>query len=196
MRAGVVLVVVVALLAVPGCSVEWHTVHPPAPATPAHPPVVGPPVVVDSSVPGWRTSVWLADDELFCVRAARVPGKWKAGRENEFIFCDPAPSILASTGSPSLAGKPLPFIAPLDAESRKIILVGTVRGRIASVSVTMFGETATSAVHRLPTTGGRYLGAYAVWLPRSRPGNNGMHLSDITAVVGRDDSGDVVTRLP
>ena len=71
----------------------------------------------------------------------------------------------------------------------------SVRGAVTSVSVTLFGQTATADVHPLPATGGRQVGAYAVWLPRSGADRDGMNLSDITAVVGRDAAGSVVTRL-
>jgi len=50
-------------------------------------------------------------------------------------------------------------------------------------------------VHSLPATGGRQVGAYALWLPRSGAEHDGMNLADITAVVGRDANGNVVTRL-
>ncbi|NJC65656.1 hypothetical protein HC028_14280 [Planosporangium flavigriseum] len=39
------------------------------------------------------------------------------------------------------------------------------------------------------------VGAYAVWLPRSGPGRNGMDLSDITTVVAHDAAGNVVAQL-
>jgi hypothetical protein len=93
-----------------------------------------------------------------------------------------------------LPAKPLPYTAPLDPQSREIILVGA-RGAVATVSVTMFGQTATAAVHPLPATGGRQVGAYAVWLPHSGAERDRMNLSDITAVVGRDADGNVVARL-
>ncbi len=191
MRIRVILLVVTGLLAVPGCAAK-----PPAtsePSAPEHTPVVGQPVVLDTRVPGWETSAWLSQNAL-CVRAARV-GEHKPGEENEFVFCDPAPSALKTVGPPLLPAKPVPYVAPMDPRSREIILVGTVRGAVASVSVTMFGETATATVHRLPATGGREIGAYAVWLPRSGSDRDGMALSDITAVVGRDATGGVVTSL-
>jgi hypothetical protein len=188
MRTRIILTVVaVGLLAVPGCAAE-----PSAPAAP--PPVVGHPVVLDTRMPGWETSAWLADD-AFCVRAARAGGKQVEGKENESVFCDPAPPALNTAGAPLLPAKPLPYLAPLDPQSREIILVGTVRGAVHSVSVTMFGATATAVVHPLPATGGRRVGAYALWLPRSGAVHDGMNLTDITAVVGRDATGAIVTRL-
>ncbi|MFC7275477.1 hypothetical protein ACFQS1_15920 [Paractinoplanes rhizophilus] len=143
--------------------------------------------MLDTGVPGWETSAWLAG-EAFCVRAARARG-------NANVFCDPAPFALRESGAPALPGKPLPYLAPPDPESRRILLVGTARGAIAGVSVTMFGETATAEVHRLPATGGRKVGAYAVWLPRSGAARDGMNLTDITEVVGRDSAGRIVARL-
>jgi hypothetical protein len=187
MRTRIILTVVAGLLAVQGCAAE-----PSAPE--AHPPAVGKPVVLDARMPGWETSAWLTED-AFCVRAARAGGKREEGRENESVFCDPAPSALEAIGSPLLPAKPLPYLAPLDPQSREIILVGAVRGAVASVDVTMFGQTATAAVHPLPATAGRQVGAYAVWLPRNGAERDGMNLSDITAVVGRDATGSVVTRL-
>lgn len=61
----------------------------------------------------------------------------------------------------------------------------------------MFGATATAPVHPLPVRDGRQIGAYAVWLPRGGAGTGakGMNLTDITAVIGRDDSGRVVAQL-
>lgn len=120
------------------------------PSAEAYPPAAGQRAVLDTRVPGWETSAWLADGS-FCVRAARADGRHEAGRENEFVF--------------------------------------------ANVSVTMFSETATAAVHSLPTTNSQQVGAYAVWLPRSGTGRDGMHISDITAVVGRNAAGEVVARL-
>jgi hypothetical protein len=187
MRVRIILTVMAGLLAVQGCAGEH-------PAPPEHPPTVGQPVVLDTHVPGWETSAWLAKN-AFCVRAARPDRKRDDGRASEFVFCDPAPSALDTIGPPLLPAKPTPYIAPLDPQQREIILVGAVRGEVASVSVTMFDQTATAAVHPLPTTGGRQIGAYAVWLPRHAAGRNGMDLSDITTVVARDAAGNVVTRL-
>ncbi|MEV8508667.1 hypothetical protein AB0368_28100 [Actinoplanes sp. NPDC051475] len=150
--------------------------------------------MLDTSVRGWETSAWL-DDDTFCVRAARTSGRHVDGQENEFVFCDPAPAALNSPGPPLLPGKPRPYIAPLDPQSKEIILIGATRGAITDVSVTMFGRTATAAVRPLPATDGRQIGAYAVWLPRTAPGRNDMKLTDITAVTGRDATGRVVTRL-
>jgi hypothetical protein len=151
-------------------------------------------VVLDTSVPDWTTSAWLAKDTL-CVRVARSDGERRKDRENELVFCDPAPSALDTSGPPLLPAKPQPYVAPLDPQQRKTILIGTVRGAVATVSVTMFGNTATTPVHQLPTADGRQVGAYALWLPYSGPTRNGMTLSDITDVVGRDAAGVVVTRL-
>ncbi|MGC9669501.1 hypothetical protein ACNTMW_23475 [Planosporangium sp. 12N6] len=175
------------LLAVQGCAGK-------PPARVEHPPTVGGPVVLDARVPGWETSAWLAED-AFCVRAARAGGEHVDRQENEFIFCDPAPSALKTVGPPLLPAKPTPYIAPLDPQQREVILVGTVRGTAASVAVTMLDQTATATVHPLPATGGRQIGAYAVWLPRHASGRNGMDLSDITAIVARDDAGNVVAQL-
>lgn len=186
MRTRVIPIAVAGLLAAQGC-----TTGPPAPAE--HPPAVGSPVVLDTRVPGWETSAWLAEDS-FCVRAARV-GKREDGEENESVFCDPAPAALDTTGAPLLPAKPLPYLAPLDPQSREIILVGAVRGAVTSVSVTMFGRTATADVRPLPATRGRQIGAYALWLPRHGADQDEMNLADITTVVGRDATGKVVTRL-
>lgn len=188
MRTRTVPIVVAGLFAVHGCAAGQ-----PAPAA-AHPPAVGSPVVLDTRVPGWETSAWLADS-AFCVRAARAGGNGEEGRENESVFCDPAPAALDTIGSPLLPAKPLPYLAPLDPRSREIILVGAVRGAVSEVSVTMFGETATAVVHPLPATGGRQVGAYAVWLPRSGAEPDGMNQADITTVVGRDATGQIVARL-
>jgi predicted RecA/RadA family phage recombinase len=188
MRPRIILTVVAGLLAVQGCTAE-----PTAPE--AHPPVAGIPVVLDARIPGWETSAWLAED-AFCVRAARADGKRAEGKENESVFCDPAPSALDTVGGPLLPAKPLPYLAPQDPRSREIILVGTVRGvAVTTVSVTMFGQTATGTVRPLPASDGRQVGAYALWLPRSGVGGEGMDLSDITAVVGRDAAGSIVTQL-
>jgi hypothetical protein len=190
MRTRIILTVVAGLLAVQGCAAE-----PSAPEPFAYPPAVGQPVVLDARVPGWETSAWLPEEGAFCVRAARAGGKREEGKPNESTYCDPAPSALDTIGPPLLPAKPLPYIAPQDPQTREVILVGTVRGAVTSVSVTMFGQTATADVHPLPATGGREVGAYAVWLPRSGADRDGMDLSDITAVVGRDAAGSVVTRL-
>ncbi|MFY1696716.1 hypothetical protein [Solwaraspora sp. WMMA2101] len=189
MRARIILTVVAGLLAVQGCA-DATT----APETPPPAPPVGQPVVLDARVPGWETAAWLAED-AFCVRVARVDGKRREGKENEFVFCDPAPEALDTVGPPLLPTKPMPYVAPLDPQQREIILVGPVRGAVTSVSVTMFGQTATAAVHRLPATRNRQVGAYAVWLPRNGDKRDGMNLSDITAVVGHDADGNVVTQL-
>ncbi|MGC4746905.1 hypothetical protein ACLQ28_14750 [Micromonospora sp. DT201] len=187
MRTRIIAIVVAGLLAVQGCA-AGH----PAPAS--HPPATGRPVVLDARLPGWETSAWLAEG-AFCVRVARAGGKHEKGKENENVFCDPAPSTLDTIGSPLLPAKPLPYLAPLDPQSREIILVGAVRGAVTSVSVTMFGQTATAPVHPLPATGGRQVGAYAVWLPRGGAEPDGMDLTDITAVVGRDATGQIVAQL-
>ncbi|WP_428962216.1 hypothetical protein [Micromonospora fluostatini] len=187
MRTRIIAVVVAGMLAVQGCAAGQ-----PTPA--GHPPTVGHPVVLDARVPGWETSAWLAEGS-FCVRAARTGGKHEEGKENESVFCDPAPSALDTIGSPLLPAKPLPYPAPLDPQSRKIILVGAVRGAVTSVSVTMFGQTATAAAHPLPATDGRQVGAYAVWLPRGDADPDGMNLADVTAVVGRDATGQIVAQL-
>ncbi|GLI03354.1 hypothetical protein Pa4123_86320 [Phytohabitans aurantiacus] len=143
---------------------------------------------------GWETAAWL-DGGQFCVRAQRTGRKVNASAASNFVFCDPAPSALDASGPALLPAKPVPYVAPLDPQQRKTILVGTVRGDVATVSVTMFGETATAAVHQLPVSAGRQVGAYAVWLPRSGPGRSGMDLSDVTAVIGYDAAGNVLTQV-
>ncbi|MFI7209397.1 MULTISPECIES: hypothetical protein [Micromonospora] len=145
-------------------------------------------------MPGWEASAWLTGD-AFCVRAARTGPEVKDDAANNFVFCNPAPSALDRDGPPMLPAKPVPYVAPLDPQQQEIILVGTVRGNIATVSVTMFGETATAAVHLLPMSKGRQVGAYAVWLPRSGPERDGMSSSDITAVIGYDAAGTVIAQL-
>ncbi|MDG4762864.1 hypothetical protein O7632_01845 [Solwaraspora sp. WMMD406] len=132
--------------------------------------------------------------DSFCVRTARSDDEYVVGRENDFIWCDPAPSGALDPGPPALPADPLPYPAPLDPESQLIMLVGVVRGPVASVSVTMFGQTATSMVHPLPATDDRHIGAYAVWLPRSGDERSGMELSDITEVVAYDSDGIMVAR--
>jgi hypothetical protein len=136
----------------------------------------------------------LAAEGAFCVRAART-GERKKDRVTEMVFCDPAPAALDTPGPPLLPDKPQPYSMPPDPQQKEVILVGTVRGDIASVSVTMFGQTATAAVHPLPATGGRQVGAYAVWLPRSGRERDGMNLSDVTDVIGRNAAGDIVDQV-
>lgn len=155
---------------------------------PSPPPAVGQPVVLDASVPGWTTSAWLAR-ESFCVRVARSDGKLRKGRENQLIFCGPVPPGLDVVGSPLIPAKPVPYVAPQDPRRQKTILVGTVRGAITEVSVTLYGTTATGVVRPLPATAGRQVGAYVVWLPSSGPNNSGLSTSDITALIGRDSRG-------
>lgn len=195
MHSRVALVLAGGLLAIQGCAVTVGEPSLPPPSTAeAHPPTVGGPVVLDTRVAGWETSAWLAEAAV-CVRAAQVGGSGRDGKEKVFVSCDPAPSALATAGPPLVPAKPLPYIAPLDPEQRTILLVGVVRGAITSVSVTMFGQTTTAVVHPLPATGGRQIGAYALWAPRSAPGRNSMDLSDISAVIGRDAAGSIVARL-
>jgi hypothetical protein len=187
--------VLVTVLATLGLTLAGTACDAGRPADPGPPrPTVGEPVVIDASVPGWKTSAWLAD-RTFCVRVFRADGKQATGRENELVFCDPAPAELAAAGSPLLPAKPQPYVAPLDPRQRDTILVGTARGPVATVSVTMFGETATATVHRLPAASGRHVGAYALWLPHSGQGRNGMTLADITSVVGRDSAGAIVAQV-
>ena len=188
MRLRIVPTVVVGLLAMQGCAAA------PSPPDPL-PPAVGEPVVLDTSMSGWETLGWLTE-KAFCVRATRTGRKVEKGKENDSVFCDPAPAALDTAGPPLLPAKPLPYLAPLDPQSEKIILVGTVRGAVASVRVTMFNQTVTAIVHSLPATGGRQIGGYAVWLPRSGTERQGMNLADITAVVGFDAAGVIVTQLP
>lgn len=187
--------VVAGLLSIQGCTVTLGRSGPQPQTSPVRAPTAGKPVVLDARVPGWQTAAWLADG-AFCVRAERTDQKPGEDRADEAVFCDPAPPALDTTGAALLPAKPQPYIAPLDPQQKKIILVGTVRGQtITSVSVTMFGETVTATVRPLPAAGGREIGAYAVWLPRSGPERDGMSLDDITAVVGRDVAGNTVARL-
>ncbi|MEU1605811.1 hypothetical protein [Micromonospora matsumotoense] len=96
MRTRIIAIFVAGLFAMQGC-----TAGQPAPA--GQPPTVGRPVVLDARVSGWETSAWLAEG-AFCVRAARADGKHEEGKENESVFCDPAPSALDTIGSPLLPG--------------------------------------------------------------------------------------------
>jgi len=194
MRKRMFAILAAGLLVVSVCTINFGSSAPKPSASWPHPPTLGQPVVLDTRVPGWETSAWLAED-MFCVRAARAGDRWVDGKENESIFCDPEPSALDEIGPPLLPAKPLPYLVPWDPGSDEIILVGSTRGDITSVSVTMFGQTATGSVHPLPATRGRQVGAYAVWLPRSGPDRDGMKLSDITAVIGRNAAGDIVAHL-
>ncbi|KAB1923439.1 hypothetical protein F8271_30935 [Micromonospora sp. ALFpr18c] len=136
------------------------------------------------------------DEGVFCVRSARTRSGGRGDAANKFVSCNPAPpALLLGDGPPILPAKPVPYVAPLDPQQQKVILVGVVRGNVASVAVTMFGTTVTAAVHPLPAVEGGQVGAYAVWLPRSGPAHNGMSSSDITAVIGYDASGQVVVQL-
>jgi hypothetical protein len=182
------VLVVVVLLALAGCTVDSPGPDP----IPPPPPDVGEPVVLDTTIPGWQTTAWLSD-ETFCVRAART-GKHKRGKANDEVSCEPAPAALTTPGPALLPAKPLPYLMPQDPDSRKIILVGTVRGAIVQVAVTMFGQTETATVHAVPVTGGGQIGAYAVWLPSSGRDRSGMRLTDVTAV-GYDASGTVIAQL-
>ena len=164
MRTRIIAIVVAGLLAAQGCAAG----HPTAPAR--HPPTTGRPVVLDARIPGWETSAWLGHRLVLCTRGPRRRAAQKARRTR----ASSATRALGSgrMGPPLLPAEPLPYPAPLDPQSREIILVGVVRGAVNSVSVTMFGKTATAAVHPLPVTDGRQVGAYAV-SPAATPSPTG-----------------------
>ena len=196
-KLGIALaIVVVAGLATQGCILHaGRQPHPAAtPLIEKYPPLGGAPVLLDHRFPDWETSAWLSTGVL-CLRAARTADKHRSDRENQSVSCDPAPVPLRGDGPPDLS-TPVPQVMPMDPASKELLLIGTVRGAVATVDVTMFGVTATGTVRRLPTADDRQLGAYAVWLPRSGPGKDGMRASDITAVVGRDQAGKIVVELP
>ncbi|MDW5328550.1 hypothetical protein [Plantactinospora sp. KLBMP9567] len=192
-------IIVVAGVALQGCGEPQHL--PPssrpteAPLIEKHAPSSGKPVRLEHEIQGWETFAWLSE-RLLCVMAARPVQLRRPGQENEHTYCDRAPDTLLRDGPPALSSKPLPQVAPMDPDSRRLLLVGTVRGTVATVDVSMFGVTVTGEVRQLPTGDHRQIGAYAVWLPRSGPETHGMTLSDITAVVARDHAGRVVAELP
>lgn len=170
-----------------GCGVELSPTPTPSPT------LTGPAVLLDTRIPGWQTSAWLAGDK-FCVRAARTP-PIKGNMDNEYVSCDPAPASLSRAGPPLIPARPAPSVWPLDPAQRDLIVIGAVRGAIAEVTVTVFGRSFTAPIHELPVSGGRSVGAYAVWIPWSGPGGDGFQDEDITSVTGRDSTGQVVARL-
>lgn len=197
-RRPVLAILAAAGLALQGCDVQ-HATEQPRPEESSligrHPPLAGTPVLLDHRFSEWETSAWLAETAL-CIMTARPVDLRRSGQENEFVFCEPTPAPLLGDGPPALPSKPFPQVVPMDPNSKDVLLVGTVRGPVATVDVTMFGATATSDVRSLPTGDQRQVGAYAAWLPRSQPAKDGMNLSDITAVIARDKAGMVVAKLP
>lgn len=193
-RRFLVAVAAAAVAACGGSLPDAVTAEQPTPSLDRYRPDAGLPVLIDQRSSDWEVFAWISDTSL-CIMTARPMKLRRKGQANEVIFCDPAPLGLLAKGRATLPGKPLPQVAPADPRQAEILLVGTTRGAIATVEVTMFGVTATGRVRRLPTRDDRGIGAYTVWLPRSGPDRQGMSLADITSVIGRDRTGRAVATI-
>ncbi|MDR7276034.1 hypothetical protein [Catenuloplanes atrovinosus] len=164
------------LLTGTGCTVTVDNA-PPRPTASAVPGSV----VLDTTIPGWTVEAWLTDSSGFCVRAID-PRRFEQGSACRGL------GALAEDGPPALGGKPAPQMTPHDYDRDRMLMVGTVRGEIAEVTVTMSGHAATGAV--VPLTASR-VGAYAVWLPAG----DGVGSDHITGVVGYAADGTLMTVL-
>ncbi|MDP9794427.1 hypothetical protein J2S43_002939 [Catenuloplanes nepalensis] len=135
-------------------------------------------MVLDRTLPGWTVEAWLKDDSGFCVRAIDPEFHDHGGQCLGL-------GDLAEPGPPALGTKPVPQLPIHDYARDRALLIGTVRGKIAEVTVTMAGHAATGAVTAMSDS----IGAYAVWLPAG----DGVGWEHITGVVGYDAGGDAVT---
>ncbi|GAB7036275.1 MULTISPECIES: hypothetical protein [Catenuloplanes] len=135
-------------------------------------------VVLDATLPGWTVEAWLRGDSGFCTRVIDPEFHDHGGQCLGL-------GDLAEPGPPALGTEPVPQLPIHDYARHRVLLIGTVRGQIAEVTVTMAGHAATGAV----TAVGDTIGAYAVWLPAG----DGVGSEHITGVVGYGTDGRAVT---
>jgi hypothetical protein len=122
-----------------------------------HPPV-SPVIVVDSSVPGWVSVVWLAAGDDACGGSLGLTGDAR-GREEVHCWGTPPP-----TDDRPVWSLPLPQVNPMPSNG-KWLVIGLVRSGAASIRLTFRGLSVTTAVHSVYVAGKISFGGYAVWVP-------------------------------
>jgi hypothetical protein len=138
-------------------------------------------VVVDASVKGWESFVYLSAEREVCGGTVGTSG---AGTGHIFTTCGWASATDSSTGAWVM--KPVFQAAPQPSENGdKALAIGLVRGNAVSVTVTFKGQTIKTRV--VPIAGDSGLGAYAVWLPLN--GSTSYGWNDIDSVVATRANG-------
>jgi hypothetical protein len=150
----------------------------------AHPPD-GEPVVVDESVPGWRSLLWTSVDGQICSGTIGVSGH---ARGNAALTCLMVasdiqfPAGAAPVGLPAFQALPTPFD-----NADKVLVIGLARGDVGSVGITFRGHTVDATAHTIRSGLHPELVAYAAWLPLDGATSYGS--GDISALVAWDTGG-------
>jgi hypothetical protein len=150
----------------------------------------GTPVMVDHSVPGWRSFAWLSVDGQFCSGTLGVTPQNQAV---EAVGCIKPVGF----GKPNKSGPPDKFYAAatvpefqvLPPARDRALVIGLARHDVASIEITFLGEHVAAKVFRIPY--GAKDAAYAAWLPLH--GRTSYGTNDITAFIVRNKSGEVLT---
>jgi hypothetical protein len=151
-----------------------------------HPPT-GELVIVDQSIPGWTSVVWLTDNNQLCGGTVATAGPQ---RGNVALTCWP-PMDSMSHGAGPPATKPVFQTLPdIRDGGGKTLGIGVARSDVATVDVTFRNHTVSAKTVPVTVKGQIRLAAYAVWLPLN--GVTAYSWQDITAVVARNNAGAVV----
>jgi hypothetical protein len=196
-RALVPLVVLVAVVGLSACTVNGSlsgddgdlapaditALVAATPAYRAHPPDGGP-VVVDESLRGWRSMVWLSADDQFCSGSVDIVGRGRGDLAfncwlpvTDEVFADGAPPV----SLPAFQALPTPF----DSGDR-VLVIGLARADVATVEFT-FRSAAVSVPTKTLAAAGSTLSVYAAWLPLN--GATAYGSNEITSLRGRDAAG-------
>jgi len=142
----------------------------------------GEPVVVDSSVAGWASVVWLSVDGQLCAGTVGVAGSargseafncWHVGGEAMF------PAGAAPVRLPAFEALPTPADS-----GGKVLVIGLARADVATVDIEFHAHRVSAVVYPVTPGTGTAFGAYAAWLPVD--GATSYGTADITSLVARD----------
>jgi hypothetical protein len=160
-------------------------------------PPLSEPVVIDTWPVHWTTVGWVTADGQFCYAVFRTPAAGTFPQSH----CEGIDGDLNADGKADASvGMPLPAMAPM--EDRQTFnrpgkapalhpFVGVVRGNVARIAVTAYGQVFTADATPLTTRNGVEIGIFQIWLA---PSGGSWDSTDIQAVVAYDSHGTIVTR--
>ncbi len=144
----------------------------------------GPPVVVDASVPGWDTVVWISAEGGFCEGPVGVAGNQ---RGQVLVSCTQPFSLVGPGYGEPPVDAPVFHADPASMKGTQVLAVGFARTGVARVSMVFLGTPASATVEPVTANGRVKFGVYAIWL--SPHGATSYGSTDISALTGYDSSG-------
>ncbi len=146
---------------------------------------IGPIAYINDPHADWVVAVWVGNRGDIC-RASFVPADTPQQLGES---CTSLTSDLLTSSTPEFVVPGMLFATPPD-KSGYAPLIGLVRGPVAEVRASVFGQSIQAPVHPLSVSTGPELGAYVLWLPVAGHPSYGTH--DLSGLVALGASGQVI----